>query len=254
MKYITILILFAFNCLASESNLESSFLKAIDAARKHNSLLYDALYPTRRERTIADIRIELENVKDKLVVYKEQVNHLSKVYRSQKGAVHKNLSLQAIQKYSDFRYHMLSSMVYCSSNDKVMKLLQKNEHSFIDPRPQDCSIIHDDTKKRVRMYKDELIQEAEILQDIFAGIKRRNPAESELLYIKLSFLRISFLQRLIEFYVSDDINFKEDADIEHSNRYNQALKILPAIMKNPQYEHIVRIMMRHNRGGASFFL
>lgn len=213
MKYIAILILFAFNCLAGESNLESSFLNAIDAARKHNSLLYDALYPTMRERSIADIRIELEKVKDKLVVYKKQVNHLSNVYRSQKA-----------------------------------------EHSFIDPRPQNSSIIHDDTKKRVRMYKDELIQEAEILQDIFAGMKRRSPAESELLYIKLSFLRISFLQRLIEFYVADDPNFIEDADKEYSNRYNEALKVLPAIVKNPQYEHIVRKMMIHHRGSASFFL
>lgn len=246
MKYIALLILFTFNCFAGENNLESSFLKAISAAQTHNILLYQALDPNRRERTVADIHSELENVKDKLVVYKNQVNYLSNVYRSQKGAVHKKLSLQAIQKYSEFRYDMLSSMVYCASNDKVMKLLQKNKCSFLEPRPQDSSIILDDTKKRVKMYKDELIQESEILQDIFAGIKR-NPSESELLYIKISFLRISFLQKLIQFYVSDDRNFIEDADKELNNRYNKALQILPAILKNPQYEYITQEIITINK-------
>lgn len=244
MKYIAILILLAFNCLASGITHESSFLKAIDAAKKHNSLLYDALYPNRRERSIADIRLELENVKDKLVMYKKQVDYLSNVYRSQKGAVHNSLSLQAIKKYSDFRYDMLYYMVYCSVNDKVMNLLKTDEYAFVEPRPQDSSIVHEDTRTRVRMYKDELIQEAETLQDIFAGLKRRNPVESELLYIKLSFLRISFLQRLIDFYVLDDPNFIEDTDKEHSNRYNEALKIFPAIVQNPQYRHIVRKIVK----------
>lgn len=40
--------------------------------------------------------------------------------------------------------------------------------------------------------------------------------------------------------MADGPDSTDDADKEHSNRYNEALKILPTIVKNLQYEHVVR--------------
>ena len=247
MKKIIIPIFITINCFASENNHEDTFLQALEESRAHNVLLYTALEPTNQERAIANIRDALYQIKDKLLIREKHINHLCNVYRSQTRAVHKPLSDQAIQRYSEYRHELLYMMVYCSANANVIKLFQNKEFVFNEIKPHDVSIIRNDTIARIKRHQEELILHVIILKTLLEE-NHNYPSESDMMNMKLSILQISFLQRLVKYYETIYRSYLTQVDIVRNERYEESLKVLPSVIQNPKYSHILRKIISKQTG------